>query len=384
MTRLVSIEVTDLAGRKAPVRFQFNDDINIFFGLNGSGKTSLLRLLFSALQDDVTHIRRTPFTEATVVFTAESEVQEVSRSIRKDSLNSLPPIIPQTIMTAQGLMTLPVPGQRGWHTSGTFSLPVPASYLPTFRLFGDPSTSFWFNSPDASPYSESRLDQQFLQLVTNRWINYSNVLLTQVRTLQDQAIRDLLGSLFSASKKRIRGTTDPSAAYELVNHFLERRGLHSKSAKAEFIKKYSDDPSLQRVVADIAETEQRIIETEQPRQRFEDLIHRFLTTNKHVTFSEQGIRAKAGDEDIGIDLLSSGEKHLVRILLESLSAQGNCIIIDEPELSLHIDWQHELVNAMRTVNPNLQIVMATHSPDIMANVPDNKIFELSSRSRTNG
>jgi len=77
-------------------------------------------------------------------------------------------------------------------------------------------------------------------------------------------------------------------------------------------------------------------------------------------------------------MLSSGEKHLVRILLESLSAQGNCIIIDEPELSLHIDWQRELVSAMQTVNPQLQMVLATHSPDIMAELRDDYIFELQS------
>lgn len=131
-------------------------------------------------------------------------------------------------------------------------------------------------------------------------------------------------------------------------------------------------------MANITEAEKRIVEAEQPRQRFEDLIHRFLTTNKRTTFSERGIIAQAGDENIGIDMLSSGEKHLVRILLESLSAQGNCIIIDEPELSLHIDWQRELVSAMQTVNPQLQMVLATHSPDIMAELRDDYIFELQS------
>jgi hypothetical protein len=50
----------------------------------------------------------------------------------------------QTIMTSQGLVTLPIPGQqRGWQTSGDFAGRAPASYLSTFRLFGDPTMSFW-------------------------------------------------------------------------------------------------------------------------------------------------------------------------------------------------------------------------------------------------
>jgi len=74
--------------------------------------------------------------------------------------------------------------------------------------------------------------------------------------------------------------------------------------------------------------------------------------------------------------LSSGEKQLVRILIEVIMIDESVIIIDEPELSMHIDWQRELVKAMQTVNPAAQIVMATHSPEIMENVPDECIFRL--------
>jgi predicted ATP-dependent endonuclease of OLD family len=52
------------------------------------------------------------------------------------------------------------------------------------------------------------------------------------------------------------------------------------------------------------------------------------------------------------------------------------IIIDEPELSMHIDWQHDLLAALRVLNPQCQIIVATHSPEVMADVPDDKIFRL--------
>jgi predicted ATPase len=74
--------------------------------------------------------------------------------------------------------------------------------------------------------------------------------------------------------------------------------------------------------------------------------------------------------------LSSGEKQLIRILLDTLLAKDSSIIIDEPELSMHIDWQRVLLASMRELNPTAQIIVATHSPEIMADVPDQHIFEI--------
>jgi len=39
---------------------------------------------------------------------------------------------------------------------------------------------------------------------------------------------------------------------------------------------------------------------------------------------------------------------------------------DEPELSLHVGWQEKLLPSLRTLNPNSQIIVATHSPDIVS------------------
>ena len=46
---------------------------------------------------------------------------------------------------------------------------------------------------------------------------------------------------------------------------------------------------------------------------------------------------------------------------------GNSLItLDEPELSLHIGWQQKLLDAMYRLNPNAQLIVATHSPEIAA------------------
>ncbi len=41
------------------------------------------------------------------------------------------------------------------------------------------------------------------------------------------------------------------------------------------------------------------------------------------------------------------------------------IIVDEPELSLHVRWQESFVDAIQKASPRLQIILATHSPSIV-------------------
>jgi len=82
------------------------------------------------------------------------------------------------------------------------------------------------------------------------------------------------------------------------------------------------------------------------------------------------------DEKIPLESLSSGEKQLMQILLEVMAGGVNAVIIDEPELSMHVDWQNRLVASMRTVNPESQLVLATHSPEVMANLDEKYIFQL--------
>lgn len=72
-------------------------------------------------------------------------------------------------------------------------------------------------------------------------------------------------------------------------------------------------------------------------------------------------------DQININHLSSGEKQLLIILGQAFLQEGKPItyIADEPEISLHIEWQEKLTDAITKINPNAQIIFATHSPDIV-------------------
>ena len=62
--------------------------------------------------------------------------------------------------------------------------------------------------------------------------------------------------------------------------------------------------------------------------------------------------------------LSSGEKQMLVILLTVLvqDKQPCVLLMDEPEVSLHIEWQQRIISIIREMNPHAQIILTTHSP----------------------
>lgn len=79
----------------------------------------------------------------------------------------------------------------------------------------------------------------------------------------------------------------------------------------------------------------------------------------HLIFMDDG-------EIIPLYKLSSGEKQLLLILFRVflMEEQPYILLMDEPEISLHIEWQYKLFEEIRRLNPNCQIITSTHSPSL--------------------
>jgi len=77
--------------------------------------------------------------------------------------------------------------------------------------------------------------------------------------------------------------------------------------------------------------------------------------------------------------LSSGEKQVLIIFLSILLKENKPFILmmDEPENSLHSEWQIHFVNNIRELNPNVQIIIATHNPLLMMDRESSEIGKIS-------
>ena len=89
----------------------------------------------------------------------------------------------------------------------------------------------------------------------------------------------------------------------------------------------------------------------------------FKETDKRIEIEGNKFNVVSNGKILSVDALSSGEKQILLILLRVflLDCKESCVLLDEPENSLDIGWQHELINMLIRLNPNAQFFITTHS-----------------------
>ena len=105
-----------------------------------------------------------------------------------------------------------------------------------------------------------------------------------------------------------------------------------------------------------------------PKRKFQDMIDSlFSYTGKTIDRKSNDIVFYQNGERLSPYRLSSGEKQMVLILLTVLVREGShsVLFMDEPEASLHIEWQQKLIGMIRELNPDLQLILTTHSPAVV-------------------
>ena len=114
--------------------------------------------------------------------------------------------------------------------------------------------------------------------------------------------------------------------------------------------------------------------------QFLDLVDElFAETGKRIDRESNELRFLQYEEVLSPYVLSSGEKQMLIILLTTLTQdrQPYVLFMDEPEVSLHFDWQKRLISMVRSLNPNAQIILTTHSPAVIMDGWEDYVTEVS-------
>jgi predicted ATPase len=155
-----------------------------------------------------------------------------------------------------------------------------------------------------------------------------------------------------------------------------RKNKESKGVSLEIMMNYGQIlrlEELNKIVNDFNDHKRTIYRRI---NKFLDAINYFFADSgkKIEPTIDGGIKISTKKENFPIEGLSSGEIHLFVIFaflgFSKNSKSGAVIFIDEPELSLHLNWQENLVDKMVELNSNTQLIIATLSPEIVAGYKD--------------
>ncbi|MYC97599.1 MAG: AAA family ATPase [Caldilineaceae bacterium SB0661_bin_32] len=362
-----SLKVEGLNNR-TDADLEFNEDLNIITGKNGSGKTTLLKLLWYLISGNLERAIR--------------EILFRSVSIKTDSFFlSITP-------TNSDNSRLECTFQNGKKTVESFEMPLRdyfewihnlnvqiartmqgSLFFPTFRRieggFAEvDSTSFadleWYHSDRPRRTNTERATDELQEAMSrlSRGISfYDHKFIASIST---HDIVELLREEYAD----ISGKTNSlhvQFSNEITQKITETKGRR-------------DDANP--VLNDIKKR------VEQVTQEREGLLRPFsvLAELIHDIFQYKGIRVNPvitlGEttEAIASDKLSAGEKQMLSFLCYNTFSENAAIFIDEPELSLHVDWQRLLLPTLLEQGTGNQFFIATHSPFIYAKYPDKEIL----------
>ena len=94
----------------------------------------------------------------------------------------------------------------------------------------------------------------------------------------------------------------------------------------------------------------------------------FADSRKKLEIQDSKLVIVQREGVISLDKLSSGEKQMLLLTMRVFltNEQLAIIFMDEPEISMHISWQNQLIDVLRELNPHAQLFVTTHSPSVLS------------------
>lgn len=377
MVHIVRASIQGLAGRKGSVSFEVNRHLLAFWGRNGGGKTSVLKIIAAVLGNSFEGLASAPFDSAEVVLRSEDYDCDICYNITRTKRAPVGGLKP----SREGRVDSDAGGARAYDVSVKKSPEKGKAwrhaFLPTSRLL-PVDVSVVVRTSLGKTVMESADDhqEQVARMLQEEWSTLYARMQSEARAVQKDALVSILNAVV-AGPSEVGGDASGSDltsrdAHRMVSNFLKDHGA-TKEAMIDyntFESRFRDDVRLRSVIGYIALSDQRLAVAFQPKVVMEDMLSKMLK-GKKVVATDTGLEVEAEEgQPLRLSQLSSGELQVLCIVVKAIGARGGVVIIDEPELSLHIDWQRDLLPMLRKVAPQSQFIVATHSPELMTCVPE--------------
>ena len=408
------------------INLNMEERITIIHGKNGFGKTSILRLVNGFFNLKYSDIRAIPFQKFTIIFDDKSFVDILKPSTsRNKKSNGRPKITFNFTSSDQKEEPTFSPDSPDGKTI-SFPLGMIDDFIPDLDRVGSEK---WLYTPTKEILYLEDIYERFGEYLPKQfqkeypdWLKKIRDSIN-VRFIESQRLLDIsnsakigrtirrpmtLYSVASYSEDLAENIQTKLAEYGQLSQTLDRTfparvvqkkasltddelrekidqlerernqlisaGLLKKDEDSNFQVRDSIDDSTRKLLSvyiEDVETKLNVFNDIYPKvELFKNII------NKKYSFKSVTIDQSKGfifttqeGEVLSPTDLSSGEQHELVILYELLFKvkPNTLILIDEPEMSLHISWQQEFLKDLQEITKlsGLDILMATHSPDII-------------------
>ncbi|MEE4404705.1 AAA family ATPase [Enterobacter mori] len=178
------------------------------------------------------------------------------------------------------------------------------------------------------------------------------------------------------------GSSDKSLISDIGKFFDQIERLfqnlsQSESLSIEWLLNKAQIDRISEILEVIDEYNEKTEKMYRPINNFLQVMNSFFVDSKKKVEVDTVGRlfiTRTDGKKCSIDILSSGERQLLvliaNVMLNRYTSISRVIIIDEPEISLHLKWQEKFSETILAINPETQFILATHSPDIVGEMTD--------------
>jgi predicted ATPase len=432
-----SIKANGIYGRFDLVQ-EFHPGVNIIHGKNGTGKTTVLHILANILNGDYRRFAFLPFSSIEVNLDDDStiRVEKLQAEEQPHIIVVVNDELADDFSIADAHETLGMPSERTTPPSeqrrmlermlSSLRPMLSTAYFPAFRTLieaasrNEESEIYYTTRPTRAAsqqltISSTRFSRRFFGNFVP-WINYPSPLevgyrlATEAqqafnnvanidRELLSKAFLDIFAALSSSSSDR--SYEQPETVLESIKKLFEKLEGSALIADAMsdeevysklrgLVLDFRFRKGLEHIYVPVLEVYQKALAERVKVQEsssktiklYLDSVNEFLERKKLVlrrrrSYAVPNLELQFEDNTFGnIQALSSGERQIVTLVYSATHmSEQKVVLIDEPEISLHIDWQIKLLPKMIAQLRGKQIITCTHSPTIAADYED-QMMEL--------
>lgn len=414
--RIKKVSIHKLWGVKN-IEVDFDNNVNIFIGANGTSKTTFLNLIEATLLCDLQTLYNIEFSKieielntdynlTTIIVKKLNDIQSYRQCFEYNIIGEMDEMYE---IFYEGDYRFFI--RRGSNSYGEYKIVKDklSKLLNISWLSINRDDSFDYEYYRRREYDDRLINSvdKKIEELAKELIGYKLQLEAEVSKSVDLFKKEsLLLMLYDSSEDNLEALQKKSYSQEQINDLrvdlykvFRALGIKSSNAKIQqHIAKINEIIDKKEIILDEAlvlplirrafsmldifnKYEEEKDEILMPLNNFWKCLKEFMVDKEFSIDTENGeikIELKEGDINnkfIDVKSLSSGEKQLFVLLAETLlqKKSTHLFIADEPELSLHIGWQRIILKKILELNPNAQIVVATHSPEIASEFPENII-----------